>query len=50
MDVNAKWEELGEGIVEQSKILYNREQRDGKEVILDDRGVVVPNSKMRRAL
>lgn len=27
-----------------------REQRDGQEVIVDDNGVVVPNSKMRKAL
>ena len=45
-----EWEELGEGVVEQSNFLYNREQRDGQEVIVDDNGVVVPNSKMRRAL
>ena len=36
--------------MEQSKLLYYREQRDGQEVIVDDNGVVVPNSKMRKAL
>lgn len=45
-----EWEEFREGVVEQSKLLYNREQRDGQEVIVDNNGVVVPNSKMRRAL
>jgi hypothetical protein len=43
-------EEFGGGVVEQSKLLYNREQCGKQDVRVDDNGVIVPNSRMRKAL
>jgi hypothetical protein len=45
-----EWEEFGGGVVEQSKLLYNREQCGEQDVRVDDNGVIVPNSRMRKAL
>jgi hypothetical protein len=45
-----EWEEFGEGIRERSKHLYNRKQQGKQEAILDDNGVIIPNSILRKAL
>jgi hypothetical protein len=45
-----EWIELGDAVLQQSNNSYYRETRDGMEVIIDDNGVKVPNSKMRKIL
>jgi hypothetical protein len=45
-----EWEEFRGGVVEQSKLLYNCKQHGEQDVRVDDNGVIVPNSRMRKAL
>ena len=45
-----EWGEFGEGVRDQSRHLYHHEQRDGKEVVVDDNGAVVPNNTLRKQL
>ena len=43
-----EWEEFGPDVKEQIKLLYFRQEEDGKEIIIDENGVKVNNNIMRK--
>jgi hypothetical protein len=45
-----EWIELGDAVIQQAEHIHHRQVVDGQLVILDDNGVEVPNSKMRKLL
>jgi hypothetical protein len=45
-----EWDQYADGIVMQSVALFHRDRHGGKEVIIDEQGGIVNNSKMRKYL